>query len=118
MTGAHVSHRVANKPLVIGGIAIPKVDGNGNTVMRWVSKPVGIYDNGRCTDWVHYQEPVTRHVLDYRPAPAWPGKHAGGRTRKLDGKNRVRLGHMRRRSAQASKSAVIDASKLHMMLPG
>jgi hypothetical protein len=45
-------------------------------------------------------------------------KHARGRTRKLTDKKRTRLLHMRRRAVQDQKSATIDASKLHMMIPG
>ena len=47
MSGAHAQHRVGNRPLIIAGIAIPKVDKNGNPAMRWVSKPGGTYENGR-----------------------------------------------------------------------
>ena len=50
VSGAHAQHRVGNRPLIIAGIAIPKVDKNGNPAMRWVSKPGGTYDNGRCVD--------------------------------------------------------------------
>ncbi len=45
-------------------------------------------------------------------------KHARGRTRKLSKDKRARLLNMRRRAVQAQKSATIDASKWHMMLPG
>lgn len=118
MSGAHSQHRTPNRPLIIGGIAIPKVDKNGNPAMRWVSKPTGTYENGRCVEWTHTQEFVTRHVLDYRPAPVVVSKHAAGRTRKLDDRNKARLVRMRQRAAQAAKTLSEDRRAMIEHLAG
>ena len=60
----------------------------------------------------------TRHVLDYRPEPAVVSKHRAGRVKPLTRAQRTRASRDRARLAQDQKSATIDASKLHMMLPG
>jgi hypothetical protein len=122
MSGPHSQHRTPNKPLIIGGVPVPKfqrrADGMIEPVWKYYARPGGTYVRGRCVDYETGRYIATRHVLDYRPQPVIPGKHARGRTKPLSRADRASRDRDRARTIQAMKSATIDASKLHMMLPG
>jgi hypothetical protein len=108
MSGTLPQYRPGNKPLFIGGIAVPKYDKYDRPVMRYVLKPGGTYVNGRCTDYqvLDYQAQV--HVLDYRPQEHRPSKHSGGRTFARDARQRRHAANQRARLVQAVKSQTID----------
>ena len=85
---------------------------------KYYAKPGGTYVNGRCVDYETGRYVATRHVLDYRPEPVRISKHAAGRTRKLDDRNKARLVRMRQRAAQASKTLSEDRRAMIEHLAG
>ena len=122
MSGPHSQHRTPNRPLIIAGVPVLKfqqrADGTLEPVWKYYAKPGGTYVNGRCVDYETGRYIATRHVLDYRPEPVVVSKHRAGRAKPLTRAQRTRASRDRARLAQDQKSATIDASKLHMMLPG
>ena len=118
MSGPHAQYRTPSRPLIFNGVPVLKFDKHDRPDMRYVLQPGGTYVKGRCVDYQVLSYVATRHVLDYRPQPVVIGKHAGGRTKPANAARRAKLKSFNQRLVQLQKTMTIDASKLHMMMPG
>lgn len=82
------------------------------TKQRLVCTPHALDDDGNPTDYYSEFFPAPRHVLDYRPTEATPGKHAKGRADKPTNRERRVGTRDGLRAAQARMTAAEDAKRL------
>lgn len=111
MSGPLAAHRTGNRPLFEDGEPVYKKDALG-WVYRWVTKPGGVHEDGRCVEWRHELVPVQRHVLDYSPQIHRPSKHAAGRTRPRTPAERRRVAGLEARMTQFQKRFQLDLNRM------
>lgn len=103
MSGAISQHRPGNRPLIVDGQPVIKLDRHGRPVMKHRLIPGPVSANGRPTEYQIFEYPATMHVLDYAPEYHRPSKHARGRIRPRTRAEQRRAENLQARFVRASK---------------
>lgn len=107
MSGAHSQHRTANRPLVIDGTPVIKTGKDGRPGKTYKLIPGPENADGRPVEYHVFESFAIRHVLDYSPAPHFPGKHARGRIRPRTAAEQRRARSLQARFVQLSKNVTV-----------